>query len=261
MPGFAINQTDSSTSIDHQAEFHRAHRWQIENLGIPFSINASSVFRPRLYAKTLELPSLSFEEEKVDGASLKYKFPKRANWDNITVSFYDVQGIHNRFHLWQQSIWTPEEGLKPAADFKGTAVFLLTDGSGEEMQRYTLVGCYPTKVSHSELSAASSEVKLLNVTYAFDYATIIIKDLAPRSSDQQTASTVRARGAALRIATARGAALSFAASAPGVSVAPSLPPPTPQQTAQQTALNLAARQASLRIATAAPGVSVTPIGL
>ena len=140
MPGFAINQTDSSTSIDHKAEFHRAHRWRIQDLGIPAgSTTSTGTFRPRLYANTLELPSLSFEEEKVDGASLKYKFPKRANWDNITISFYDVHGIHNRFDQWTKSIWTPEEGLNPANDFKGSSVFLLTDGSVEKMQTYNIV--------------------------------------------------------------------------------------------------------------------------
>ena len=74
MPGFAINNTPTDTgSIDHKAEFHRAHRWRIENLGAP-NIGIG-IFEGNLYAHTLELPSLTFEDEKVAGADLKYKFP------------------------------------------------------------------------------------------------------------------------------------------------------------------------------------------
>ena len=182
MPGFIINDTPRLGNIDHKAEFHRDHRWRIDNLGVPIGIGGTTTgtFLPRLYAKTLELPSLSFEDELVDGASLKYKFPKRAIWDNITVSFYDVHGLHNVLREWQLATWSPEEGLKIANDFKGSAIFALTNGQGVAEQIYTIVGCYPTKISHSELSAQSSEIKLLHMTYAFDFATIEIFDEAPR---------------------------------------------------------------------------------
>lgn len=176
MPGFVIGETASANSIDHKAEFHRAHRWRIEKLGVPI-LNQILFEKSRLYAHTLELPSLSFEDEKVDGASLKYKFPKRAVWDNVSVSFYDVHGLHIGLREWQLEMWTPEEGLRPANEFKRSAKFTLTDGKGEVKQTYTLVGCYPTKISHSELSASSSEIKLIYITYAFDYATIEIEDV------------------------------------------------------------------------------------
>ena len=181
MPGFAINNTSSDFSIDHKAEFHRSHRWRIEDLGPPANLGIKDFHKLRLYAKTLELPSLTFEDEKVDGASIKYKFPKRALWDNVTVSFYDVYGLYSILRKWQQAIWSPGTGLNLVNDFKGSAKFILTDGFGlEEKQIYTLVGCYPTKITHSELSAASSEIKLLTVVYAFDYATIKINDVTPR---------------------------------------------------------------------------------
>jgi hypothetical protein len=191
MPGFAINNTSGAISIDPKAEFHRVHRWYINNLGIPASIvgsDNSSKFR--LYAHSLELPSISFEEELVNGASLKYKFPKRVLWDPVTVSFYDVFGIHKKFEKWRQAIWTPEEGIKLANDFKGEAEFILTNGKGEDKQFYTLIGCYPSKISHSELTYTSSDIKLLRVTYSFDYAKIEIIDASTREPVQQQANTL-----------------------------------------------------------------------
>lgn len=170
MPGFIIGNQDGR-GPNPKAEFHRSHRWIIENLGVPSGISGGTATdSPRYYAKTLELPSLSLEEEIVDGGSVRYKLAKKATWDNITLTFYDVHGLFPVFHAWQKLIWTQERGIGLANDYKGRPSFLLLDGMGEKQQTYTLIGAYPVKVSHGEMSYATSDIKLLSVTYSFDWA-------------------------------------------------------------------------------------------
>lgn len=177
MPGFIIGNGQSGPGPLANVEFHRSHRWVIHTLGIPASVGgtrtATSAFY-RFYAKSLELPSLTLEEETVEGASVRYKFAKKAIWDNITISFYDVFGLYPALREWQKKIWTPERGLGLVNDYVGRPVFLLLDGQGTEQQRFELVGAYPSKISHGELSYASSEIKLLNVVFTFNWAEITL---------------------------------------------------------------------------------------
>lgn len=178
MPGFSIIGSEQQ-SPKNDAEFHRAHRWYIRNIGLPGAggssgtrTRAGSAGDPKLYAHTLQLPSLSFEEEKISGgASNYYKIAKRAVWDNVTIKFYDVYGLYKIYRDWQDKIWTPDEGIKKASDYKGQPVFVLTDGQGNDSQIYTLINAYPINVNHGELSYTSNDIKLLTVTYSFDYAT------------------------------------------------------------------------------------------
>tara|TARA_R100001244_G_scaffold25113_3_gene25505 strand:+ start:13037 stop:13690 length:654 start_codon:yes stop_codon:yes gene_type:complete len=199
MPGFAISGKEKGQNPNYKAEFHRAHRWMIEDIGVPMSsnsnnnvggtqtrggFNASGMASKgdlKLYAKSLKLPSLSFEEVKVNAGSLTYSFPKKAKWENVVVEFYDVYGLHQIFRDWQDKIWTPDEGMKIVDAYMGEPIFKLLDGQGKEQQKFTLKNSYPINVDHGELSYDSSDVKLLIVTYVFSHAVIEIKD-RPTSS-------------------------------------------------------------------------------
>lgn len=180
MPGFFWGSGGPANAKD--VEFHRAHRWEIEDLGIPNATVSGSVTRataslnPRFYAQSLQLPNLTFEEEKVKSASLIYKVAKSAKYSNTVVKFYDLWGLHKVFKEWQDLIWTPEEGIKAAQDYKGIAIFNLTDGRGNDKQCYEIHGCYPVNVTHSELTYTNHNIKILTVTYSFDFARVTFKD-------------------------------------------------------------------------------------
>jgi len=174
MPGFFPSGSIADPGIDSNAEYNRVHRWVIESLGFP---GPPSSDRLRLHAKSIGLPTLKFEEEKIKGGSSYYKIAKRAHWEDITVKFYDVFGLYKVFKEWQDKIWTPADGIKKPSDYKGAPVFLLLDGEGNEVQRFTLSGAYPSKIDHGDLSYENSTIKLLTVTYTYDFA-IIDADVA-----------------------------------------------------------------------------------
>ena len=187
MPGFnlptkgpdGISQgQDPTKNPNPNIEFHRAHRWIIVDLGLP-----GPPVVERLYAKSIQLPSLTFDEEAIkSGAAIDYKIAKKAKWQDMTIKFYDVYGLYEHFRKWQERIWSPAAGIGAANEYKRRVELMLTDGEGEEKQLYTAYGAYPKSVTHGELSYDSSEVKLLTVTYSYDFATIKTSDTGQGSS-------------------------------------------------------------------------------
>ena len=186
MPGFRISQKElPDRAIDHKAEFLRQHRWLISDLGFPDSLSGDRAGKNRLalYAKSIELPAVDFEELNIKGLSLDYKIAKKAKFDAVTIKLYDIYGLHKIFDEWQEKIWTPSEGIKPADEYKGEAVFNLLDGDGNNLRKYRLKGAYPKRVYHDPLSMSDSEIKLLSVTYSFDWAE---RELFDRPSQAKT---------------------------------------------------------------------------
>jgi len=172
MPGFNIGGSQPNQPRN-TVEFHRAHRWIISSLGIPTAVGGTSTTEKlRLYAQSIQLPSLSFEEKKIKGGNSYYKIAKRADWQDVVVKFYDVHGLFDLFNKWQDAIWTPEEGIKVPSGYKGDPKFRLLAGDGGKVQEYRLKGAYPKLINHGEMSYTSSEVKILTVTFSYDFAEV-----------------------------------------------------------------------------------------
>jgi hypothetical protein len=171
MPGFSLEQ-GVTTTPNNNAEFYRNHRWRIVSTGIPPTV-AVDPTRERVYAKSVQLPSVTFEEEKLKtGSAINYKIAKGANWQDFTIKFYDVYGLYDVYKQWQDAIWNQTEGIRPPSDYKGQPIIALTDHAGDARQTYTAFGAYPKSITHGDLSYENSEVKLLTVTYTYDYAEI-----------------------------------------------------------------------------------------
>lgn len=168
MPGFQIGDFPAS-GVKHNVEFHRQHRWRVDNPGLISQLEP----KLHLYAKEVTLPQLSFEEEKILGGSLYYKVARKAIWSDVTVTYYDVFGLYKEYEKWQRLIWDPSAGIKPAVEYKGPVVLSLTNGSGDAIQTFALTGAFPKDISHSNLSYTSSDIKLLKVTFSYDFATFI----------------------------------------------------------------------------------------
>lgn len=167
MPGFNIGG-GSAEDPSSTKETHRSHRWRIETLG---ELQDSS--RNFLYAKTLQLPNFTVDEEIYIGASVKYKFAKSVNWEDVTISFYDVFGLYEQVIGWQNLVYTPSEGVKSAESYKKETRLVMIGGNGQQTgPRYVLKNSWPKSVSHSPLSYESSEIKLLTVVLSYDYVDI-----------------------------------------------------------------------------------------
>ncbi len=177
MPGFKITggTAEATESAQSTAEFHRSHRWSIVSIGFPSAVAGQTGSRdesPRLFAKSLKLPVLQFDEELVLGGSSYYTFAKAAAWQSAEVTFYDVFGLFNLLAQWQQLIWSPANGLNVADIYKGNPQFDLLDGAGTAVLSFKMTGAWPKAISHGEMSYTSSEIKSVTLNYAYDFAEI-----------------------------------------------------------------------------------------
>jgi len=172
MPGFRLagrGQSPQDYTPSNNSEFHRNHRWRIDDIGVPPTIAINP--EERFYAQSVQLPSLVFEEEKLrTGSAINYKIAKKAEWQDVTIKFYDVYGLYEIYKDWQDAIWTQKEGIGSPSFYKGQPIISLTNAEGNVTQQYTMYGAYPKSITHGELSYADSIIKLLTVTYTYDYA-------------------------------------------------------------------------------------------
>jgi hypothetical protein len=165
MPGFMF-EGQSEFSPSHQIgggkDIHRVHRWRID------SLVGEGVADLKMYAKSIGLPSISMEVESGPGASMDYKFASKANFEDVTVVFYDVDGLYKKLEEMKSKVWTPDKGVGLANDYKAESVFILQTPE-EEWLKFKLINSWVKALSHDNLTYESSDFKTVSVTLAYDW--------------------------------------------------------------------------------------------
>jgi hypothetical protein len=167
MPGFKVFGTEQGVAVPNVL---LKHQWEIVKLG-PIQINDTS---PARYAKEVELPKISFEEEQVRGAALIYKFASMAKWEDVNVTFYDTEGLAAQIESWRKLVYSDENGLGLASDYKQTSKFRLIDrdASGSTLVMFTLNNSWPKTIGYGQLTYTDSDAKIISLTLSYDYAVI-----------------------------------------------------------------------------------------
>lgn len=70
-----------------------------------------------------------------------------------------------------KKVWTPEGGLNAANAYMAESMFAQYDGNGEPTRIVTLVNSYVKRLSHSPLTYEASDLKTVNVTLGYSWAT------------------------------------------------------------------------------------------
>lgn len=171
MPGFNIVTTGGDAAKEQPSatfELNRAHRWKIQQL----VVGAKSLITEAnlVYVKSITLPAFNVEEEIIKGGSISYKFAKGINWEDVTVVFYDVEGILEQIEKIRQLVWTPDSGLMAANDYKGITEFWLTNGDGDPTRKFFLENSWVKNISHSDLTYTSSDIKEVTLVISYDWA-------------------------------------------------------------------------------------------
>lgn len=152
--------------IGDNKDIHRAHRWHIVTIsGIAAASSDNEDFK--LFAKRLKLPELSFEEETAAGIATEYKVAAKAKFNDVTVDYYDVNGLYLKLENLRSKIWTPQNGISTAVEYKADSVFILE--SPKTWTQYTLKNSYIKNLSHSELSYEDNAFKSVSLTLSYDW--------------------------------------------------------------------------------------------
>ncbi len=162
MPGFNGGRQEPSSTLGG-SDVHRSHRWRISQLvGITPDV--------LVYSKELTLPEMGFEEEAIPGASVDYKFAKKATFSDVVVTFYDMHGLYMKLDELYTSTWNQEDGLSAANVYMAQTFLELTDGNGDAIAEYSLTNSWIKSLAHSPMSYESADLKTVTVTIAYSWA-------------------------------------------------------------------------------------------
>jgi len=163
MPGFIVDGYGTGAALPKTVRMQ--HLWSIEKLG---SINVRD-----LYAKELGLPKFTVAVEKVKGGAIEYKYASGVTWEDVTVTFYDVQGLLPEIEKWKSSVYNDASGIGASSmGYKQDSRFALIDGQGSVQARYTLKNSWPSQIDHGKLTYTESDAKLVTITLTYDTATM-----------------------------------------------------------------------------------------
>ena len=166
MPGFTIYTSEVGVATPKKVLLK--HQWTIAKLG-PLQINPES---PASYARDITLPRISFDEEVVEGAAVKYKFAKFLGYDDVKVTFYDTEGLVLELYGWEAKIFTPATGIGVASDYKMSSKFQLLDGQNNVLYSITLENSWPKQISLGDLTYTESDAKIVELTLSYDFISI-----------------------------------------------------------------------------------------
>lgn len=179
MPGFAVSGgingpfggQGQEWAGSSTREFIYTYTWQIMNL-MDRNVNISGPESALIYAKEMTLPTFSVGIENHQGASLEYKFAKSVSWDDIKITFYDSVGMINILRSWRQQVWTADQGLLQADEYKKESeIDVLTPSwIPETATTWRLFGSWPSTIRHGDLTYTSSDVKIVEITVTYDFA-------------------------------------------------------------------------------------------
>lgn len=170
MPGFMVNGIGGNKNFANPAtRYYYSYTWEIENILDTYNdilINA----------KDMTLPVFNTSRETVMGGSLEYKFAKSVHWDDIKITWYDVAGLMNIMKEWRSSVWNPQSGIQPAGSYKRNTIvgYYMPDRkdmrSDKDDIKFKLINSWPCTIRHGDLTYVSSDVKIVEVTLAYDWA-------------------------------------------------------------------------------------------
>ena len=173
MPGFRVNSLgDPAFGVSNQLKPYYTYTWRFEQIG-PIVPHQTEVF-----LRDCTLPTFAIDKEEVEGASLVYKHASVANWDDVRVTFYDIPGNKQNSKTlaeiligWRNMVWTSLRGVGMPDDYKQPSFIRLHNADDTSSYVWTLVNSWPQTVRDGELSYTTSDVKIVEVTLCYDWAT------------------------------------------------------------------------------------------
>jgi len=169
MPGFLIDGVGNpARNPPNTVETGRRHRYLLTLLN-PLEdvlIYAHKVTRPTFEAEVITVHS---------GQDLIYR-PGKHKWNPIEMTIYDVVssgGMDNTasaiYDWWRNSMidTSNSKQFKPA-DYRKNCSLEMLGGDGSSLWLYQLYGCWPSKVSPSDLQYAETAIADITITLQVD---------------------------------------------------------------------------------------------
>jgi hypothetical protein len=164
MPGFNIGQNNQAAQPGAAVESARQHRWKFATLDPLKDI--------LIYAHKSGRPKVEFDRAQLHHSQDVLWFPGKQKWLPIDVSFYHI--ITNTDSAYKIYQWWSTRVVNLASStiniVKQACTLELLNGEGTSIYKYTMYGCWPSKITPDELDYASSKVGEITFTLEMDKA-------------------------------------------------------------------------------------------
>ena len=162
LPGFNIGQKNQQQQPGATVETARQHRWKFATLDALKEI--------LIYAHKAGRPKVEFDRAHLHHIQDVLLFPGKQKWLPIDISFYHV--ITNTDAAYQIYKWWSTKVIDINRSrinlSKQTCTLEMLNGEGTSIYRYTMYGCWPSKVTPDELDYTSSKISEVTFTLEMD---------------------------------------------------------------------------------------------
>ena len=183
MPGFVVqgvggHSVGIAPRVPANADYYYNYTWYIEALFSEAPIGGLGNAGKKdalLHVRDVSLPTFTANKDTIMGTALEYKFAKGVTFDDVKVTWYDTDGLINIIRRWRESVWTAERGIATPGEYKKDSYinqYILSehDEAGSRI-RHKLHGSWPSIIRHGDLTYTSSDIKIVEVTVTYDWAT------------------------------------------------------------------------------------------
>ena len=177
VPGFQIK--DLGDNVPTTTDYYYTYTWSI-----PTIIGLNGQLPPLVLLKDATTPTFTANRESFVASSLEYKFAKSVVWEDIKLTWYDSVGLINIISEWRRSVWTANEGLKPASSYKKNTTLECVLPTAGKPYAWNLIGSWPSQIRSGDLTYTNSDVKLVEVTVTYDWAEELINGADQVGSSQ-----------------------------------------------------------------------------
>lgn len=177
MPGFRVqniggHSIGGAPPIPANADYFYNYSWYIESLFENRPGGNDAV----LHVRDVSLPAFTATKDTIMGTALEYKFAKGVTFDDVKVTWYDTNGLIDIIRKWRESVWTPQTGIATPGEYKKDSYinqYILSEWDNQQVPkiRHKLFGSWPSTIRHGDLTYTSSEVKIVEVSITYDWAT------------------------------------------------------------------------------------------
>ena len=166
--GMVLPSTGAKGKVSSGDDYYYVYMWEIWQLFGEFYDDANN--RALVHLRDMTTPTFTVNQDRYVASSLEYKWAKSVTWEDVKVTWYDTVGLLAILKKWRKSVWRPDLGLQVASEYKKYSRLDIFLPTGQSVQSWCLTGSWPKVIRHGEMTYTNSDVKIAEVTIAYDWA-------------------------------------------------------------------------------------------
>ena len=194
MPGFNIGNQAAAPkgkpgNVERPDGVVYVYMWDIENLiGKAAQDKKSSL----IYLKECTPPSRQYDTESVKTTGATYEFAKGVKWNDVKLTFYDVDGISQELQTMADKVWTPDGGIQEANNYMADTTIKVYFHDGTDAYKWVLANSWIKSIATNNMTYESSGVNSVAVTIAYTWAKISGNSFADAAANADAAARANA---------------------------------------------------------------------